>query len=68
MTGVTEAVEGIVALVFGGFFFIVVGSAVTTSTASAPLLDLQFWGVLYILAAIVLAVGVVYAAILSILH
>ena len=68
MTGSTEAVQGIAALAFGGYLFIVVGSALSSSAAIEPMIDLQFWGVIYILAAIVLAVGVVYAGVLSILR
>lgn len=68
MNGFPEAVQGIAALAFGGFLFVVVGSALTTSMETTPMIDLQLWGVVYILAAVVLAVGVVYAAVLSILQ
>lgn len=68
MTGTVEAIEGIAALAIGGFLFIVIGSSLSTSTAAEPIINLQFWGILYILVAIVLAVGLVYAAILSIMR
>ena len=68
MTGGTEAVQGIAALAFGGFLFIVVGSALSASTTADPVINLTFWGVIYIIAAVVLAVGVVYAAVVSILQ
>jgi hypothetical protein len=66
MTGTTEAIEGIAGLLFGGFLFVAFGTALANSTAVDPMIDLRFWGIIYILAAIVLTVGTVYALVLSI--
>ena len=68
MTGSEEVVEGIVALAIGGFLFIVIGNALADSSASAPVIDLPFLGVIYLLGAVVLAAVAVYAAVVSILQ
>jgi hypothetical protein len=68
MTDLAEAAEGVVALLLGGFIFIVMGQALSASTTVAPMLDLQLWGVIYVIAAVVLTVGVLYAAVRAILN
>jgi hypothetical protein len=68
MTDFAEAAEGIVALLLGGFIFIVMGQALSASTMATPMLDLQLWGVIYVLAAVVLTVGALYAAVRAILN
>lgn len=68
MTDLAEAAEGVVALLLGGFIFIVMGQALSASTTVTPMLDLQLWGVIYVLVATVLTVGVLYAAVRAILN
>lgn len=68
MTDLAEAAEGVVALLLGGFICIVMGQALSASTTVTPMLDLQLWGVIYVLAAVVLTVGVLYAAVRAILN
>jgi hypothetical protein len=68
MTDLAEAAEGVVALLLGGFIFIVMGQALSASITVAPMLDLQLWGVIYVIAAVVLTVGVLYAAVRAILN
>ncbi|WP_318570663.1 hypothetical protein [Salinigranum marinum] len=68
MTDLAEAAEGVVALLLGGFIFIVMGQALSGWTTASPLFDFRLWGVLYLLAAIVLTTGVLYAAVRAILN
>lgn len=65
--GIADAFRAIVALGFGGFLFIVVGAAIVPSISSEPLINLQLWGAIYIIAAIVLSIITVYAAVMSIM-
>lgn len=67
MSELADAAEGVLALAFGGFLFITVGGALTRSMTGPSLIDLQFWGVTYVIAAIVLAVLTVIMAARSIL-
>lgn len=55
MTDVAEAIEGVVALVFGGFILLLIGSAVESSSV---LYDISVVGAFMILLAIVLGVAV----------
>jgi hypothetical protein len=55
MTDVAEAIEGVVALVFGGFILLLIGSAVESSSV---LYDISVVGAIMILLAIVLGVAV----------
>ncbi|EMA31912.1 MULTISPECIES: hypothetical protein [Halobacteriales] len=66
MSGVADALRAAGALAFGGFLFIVVGGIFASSSALEPMIDLRFWGFIYILVAILLAGGTVYAALVSI--
>ena len=60
MSNVGEAFEAIAALAIGGLIFMVFASALAgTALDGNTFLDFQFWGVLYLLAAIVLAIIVV---------
>lgn len=68
MTSTMDAFEAVVGLAFGGFLFLTLGSAVTSSMSGSPFIDFQFWGIIYIIAAIVIAVVTAYAAALSILN
>lgn len=63
MTDVVDAFRAVAALAFGGLLFITIGGTLSSSASASALVDLQFWGVLYLIAAIVLAVGVVYTAV-----
>ena len=67
MGEIADAFRAVGALAFGGFLFILIGGAISSSMSTQPMIDLRLWGVIYILAAIVLAVTVVYAAVQSIL-
>jgi hypothetical protein len=67
MSEIADALRAILALGFGGFLFIVIGGALASSMSTQPMIDLRLWGVIYIIAAILLTVGVVYAAVQSIL-
>lgn len=66
MSGVADAFRAAGALAFGGFLFIVVGSIFASSSVLGLMVDLRFWGVIYLFAAIVMAVVAVYGALLSI--
>jgi len=55
MTEIGEAVEGIVALIVGGYFVILIGS----SLKSTGTVNLTSWGVLFILVGFVLAIALV---------
>lgn len=58
MTEVAEAIEGIVALIAGGFVLVLIGSAVE---ASPTLLDLDTLGIIMMLLGIVVAIAVAAA-------
>jgi len=66
MSEFADAARAVGALAFGGFLFIVVGGIFASSSALDPMINLRFWGVIYLLVAILLAVGTVYAALVSI--
>ncbi|WP_336328805.1 hypothetical protein [Halovenus sp. HT40] len=66
MTWITDAIGAVAGLLFGGFLFVVFGTALSESMTVTPLIDLRFWGIIYIVTAIGLAGVVVYTAILSI--
>lgn len=60
MTDVGEAFEAIAGLAIGGVIFIVFGSALAgTALDGNTLVNFTFWGLLYIIAALVLAVVLV---------
>ena len=58
MSDLLDAVEGAIALVCGGFIFLLFGAALGTT----GLIDLSFWGILYILVGAVVLVMVAAAA------
>ena len=58
MSDLLEAAEGAIALVCGGFIFLLFGSALGT----AGLIDLSFWGIVYVLIGIVVLVTAAAAA------
>lgn len=58
MSDLLEAAEGAIALVCGGFIFLLFGSALGT----AGLIDLSFWGIVYVLVGIVVLVTAAAAA------
>lgn len=60
MTDVAEAIEGVIALVVGGFVLLLIGSAVESSSV---LYDISIVGAFMILLAIVLIVAVAAALI-----
>jgi hypothetical protein len=66
MSGIADAFRAAGALAFGGFLFIVVGGIFASSGTVEPMINLRFWGVIYILVAVLLAGGTVYAALVSI--
>ena len=67
MSDAAEAIKAIGALGLGGFLFIVIGGAVQESTTlSGGFIDFQLWGVVYLVAAVLLAIAVIVAAIQTI--
>lgn len=69
MTDAGEAFEAILGLVVGGIIFIVFGSALAgTALGESSFVNFEFWGVIYILVAIVLAVGLVGGIVSSLLN
>ena len=63
MSDAAEAIKAIGALGLGGFLFIVIGGAIQESTTlSGGFIDFQLWGILYLVAAVLLAITVVVAA------
>lgn len=67
MNELGDAYRAVLALAFGGFMFIVIGSSLSSAMSTTLLINLQLWGVVYIIGAIVLAAGTVYAVVWSIL-
>lgn len=65
MSDVGEAAQAIAALFIGGLIFSIFGAQLGGTLSPNPLLNLQLWGAIYILVAIVLAVGAVYAFVRS---
>jgi len=68
MTGTTEAIQGVAGLLFGGFLFVVFGTALSRSAAIDPIVDLRLWGLIYIVVALVLAAGAIYTTFLAIVN
>lgn len=69
MSDAGEAVEAIFGLVVGGIIFIVFGSALAgTAFAENSFVNFEFWGIIYIVVAIVLAVALVGGVITSLLN
>jgi hypothetical protein len=67
MSDAAEAIKAIGALGLGGFLFIVIGGAIQESTTlSGGFIDFQLWGILYLVAAVLLAIAVIVAAIQTI--
>lgn len=58
MSDLLDAAEGAIALVCGGFIFLLFGSTLETT----GLIDLSFWGIIYVLVGIVVFVTVAAAA------
>lgn len=58
MSELLDAAEGATALVCGGFIFLLFGSALGTT----GLINLSFWGIIYVLVGIVVLVTVAAAA------
>lgn len=58
MSDLLDAAEGAIALVCGGFIFLLFGSALGTT----GLIDLSFWGIVYVLVGIVVLVTAAAAA------
>lgn len=58
MSDLLDAAEGAIALVCGGFIFLLFGSALGTT----GLIDLSFWGIAYVLVGIVVLVTVAAVA------
>ncbi len=63
MSDAAEVAQGIIALVIGGFLFLVIGSALADTISMPPLLDLRLWGILYLGGAVVIVIGLVYTLI-----
>jgi len=68
MSEAANAVEGVVGLLLGGLILFTVGGALASSMAVPALIDFRLWGVVYVLAALVLGVGAVAAALASIFN
>ena len=58
MSDLLDAAEGAIALVCGGFIFLLFGSALGTT----GLIDLSFWGIVYVLVGIVVLITAAAAA------
>ncbi|WP_276258998.1 hypothetical protein [Haloglomus litoreum] len=68
MSDAGEAIKAVGALGLGGFIFIVIGGAIQESTTlTGSFIDFQLWGVVYLLAAVLLAIAAVVAVIQSLL-
>lgn len=63
MTTSPDAFSGGIALIFGGVTFLTVAGAL----GSSGLINLQFWGIVYVIGGIVVALLAVIAAIMSLL-
>lgn len=63
----SDAAEAIAGLIIGGLILTFVGGGLASSMQVDPLIDLRFWGVIYIVVAIILAVITVFAVVRSIL-
>ena len=59
MNDLLDAAEGAIALVCGGFIFLLFGSALGTT----ELIDLSFWGIVYALVSVVVLVTAAAAAV-----
>ncbi|CQH65432.1 uncharacterized protein HHUB_6120 (plasmid) [Halobacterium hubeiense] len=62
MSEISEGIEGVIALVMGGFILLVIGSSLETTVNY----NLSMWGALLILLGVVLAIGIVAAIVGSI--
>ena len=58
MSDLLDAAEGAIALVCGGFIFLLFGSA----SGTTGLIDLSFWGIVYVLVGVVVLVTAAAAA------
>lgn len=68
MSDAVDAFEAVLGLVVGGIIFVAFGSALAgTALGENSFVNFEFWGVLYIFAAIVLAVALVGGMIFSLL-
>lgn len=67
LSGAWEAAQAVLALAFGGYLFLTLGQAVTSTMSGSSLVDFRFWGILYILTAIVLGAVLVYGFAVSVL-
>lgn len=69
MTTAEDAFGAVVGLVVGGIIFITFGSALAgTTLETAQFINLELWGVLYILAAVLLAALLVAGVVSSFLE
>lgn len=69
MSGAGDAAQAIGGLLIGGIIFTVFGSALAgTALDGGPFVNFQFWGALYIVAAIVLAVIFVGGAVAAVFN
>lgn len=64
MSDIGEAFQAVLGLAFGGVIFLMFGSALN----STSLIDFGFWGVIYLLGAIVLAIILVVGVLGSLLE
>ncbi|MCF2165368.1 hypothetical protein KVP04_00500 [Halobacterium salinarum] len=62
MSEISEGIEGVIALVMGGFILLVIGSSLETTVNY----NLSMWGALLILLGVVLAIAIVAAIVGSI--
>ena len=68
MSDAGDAFEAILGLVVGGIIFVAFGSALAgTALGENSFVNFEFWGVIYILVAIVLAAALVGGMVLSLL-
>lgn len=63
MSDFGDAVGGVVGLAFAGVLLLLFASALDRS---APIIDFSFWGVVYIIVAVILGIAVVVLAVRSI--
>jgi hypothetical protein len=68
MGSASDAAEAVLALAFGGFFLILIGSSVSDTLSNPLFLDFRVWGAIYLVVAGLLAIGVVYGFLRSIVN
>lgn len=68
MSETGDVIEAVLGLLVGGLLFVALGSTLGSSNLANSSLNFEFWGILYIAAALILGAAVVAAFIYSILN